>query len=262
VKIIPAVDILGGKVVRLFKGSFHEKKEYGKDPQSIAKFWQDQGAQYLHVVDLDGAKSGEPKNAQVIENIIKNLSIPVEVGGGIRTVEHIAIYLNFGVDRITLGTAAIRNLSFLDEKVIKDNASKISISLDFRRADNDALPVMMAGTGGWGEEVPIFDYRGLIDRITSSGIKYINYTDRSKDGTLEGLLDKDIVSIGEFLKQLADKDIELIYAGGISSLEDVKNLAYLKNDKLTGVIVGKALYEENFSLKQAQEEVNKITNVS
>ncbi|MFC1708903.1 HisA/HisF-related TIM barrel protein [Candidatus Omnitrophota bacterium] len=257
-KIIPAVDILDGKVVRLIKGSFQDKKEYSDDPLSIAKSWQDEGARYLHVVDLDGAKSGEPKNAKVIENIIKNLSIPVEVGGGIRTAEHIQMYLKFGVDRISIGTAVMHDLSFLDQEQIKGNVDKIALSLDFRRVDEDSLPVMMAGTGGWGQEVAIFDYRGLIDRVTSSKIKYLNYTDRAKDGTLQGLSEQDLTFFKKFLNNIEDKDIEVIYGGGISSLEDIKHLAKLKSDKLTGIIVGKALYEENFKLKEAQDAIEGI----
>jgi phosphoribosylformimino-5-aminoimidazole carboxamide ribotide isomerase len=261
-KVIPAVDILGGKVVRLVKGSFLEKTEYSADPVSIAKFWQDEGAGYIHIVDLDGAKSGEPKNSQIIEKIIKSVSIPVEVGGGIRSFEHIKMYLNFGADRIIVGTAMIRNLSLLDNQEIKDKADKIALSFDFRRAEKDSFPIMMAGTGGWVEEVPIFDYRGLIDRTATSNIKYINYTDRAKDGTLDGLSEADIKVLNEFLKQIGSRDIQVIYAGGISSLEDIKNLAKLKSNKLSGVIVGKALYEGKFSLKQAQAEVGKIANVS
>jgi phosphoribosylformimino-5-aminoimidazole carboxamide ribotide isomerase len=166
------------------------------------------------------------------------------------------------VDRIALGTAAIRNLAFLDKDEIRENANKLALSFDFSRADDDSIPVMMAGTGGWVEEVPIFDYRGLIDRIASAKIRYLNYTDRTKDGTLHGLSEKDIKSLERFLNEIKEKEVEVIYAGGISSINDIKNLAKLKNDKLTGIIVGKALYEENFKLKQAQQEADRITNVS
>jgi len=261
-KIIPAIDILGGKVVRLHKGSFSDKKEYSDDPLSVAKFWQNEGAEFIHIVDLDGAKEGTPKNSSIIKDIIKNLSIPVEIGGGIRTPEHIDMYIKSGAARIVLGTAAIRNLSFLDQKGIRENADKIAISFDCSRTDEDTLPIMMAGTGGWVEEVAVFDYRGLIDRITSSHIRYLNFTDRSKDGTLQGLSEKDISYFDTFLKQIKDKDIKVIYAGGISSLEDIKNLAKLKHKILEGVIVGKALYEEKFNLKEAQKEINNIINVS
>ena len=118
-KIIPAIDILDGKVVRLLKGSFDDSKEYSNDPLSIAKRWQEQGAEYLHVVDLDGAKDGEPKNLEFIEKIIKNISIPIEVGGGIRTPEHIEKYLSLGVDKVVLGSAVMHDLGFLDQDLIQ-----------------------------------------------------------------------------------------------------------------------------------------------
>lgn len=257
-KIIPAIDILDGKVVRLIKGSYQEKKEYSDDPVSMAQSWQSEGAEYLHIVDLDGAKSGEPKNAQIIENIIKKISIPVEVGGGIRTPEHINLYINLGVGRVVLGTAVIRDLSFLDKKEIQESIEKISISFDARIEGDEVMSIMMAGTSGWQNEIPILDYRGLIDRIVSAKIKYFNYTDRLKDGTLSGLSKKDISSLDTFLSQISDRDIEVIYAGGIASLEDIIRIARLKQKKLAGLIVGKALYEGRFSLKDAQKEISKI----
>jgi phosphoribosylformimino-5-aminoimidazole carboxamide ribotide isomerase len=256
-KIIPAVDILEGKVVRLFKGSFQEKIEYGDNPVSTAKFWQDKGAEFLHVVDLDGAKSGQPKNAKIIEDIIKSVSIPVEIGGGIRTIKDVEMYIGFGAQRVILGTIALHYLPFLDKKEIRDNVDKIAVSLDFRRHDDGSSEIMMAGTGGWGQEMPVFDYRGLLDRIFSSNIKYINYTDRLKDGTMYGLSADDISALEILLKEVGDRELKVIYAGGISSLEDIKNIARLKHKALEGVIVGKALYEGKFDLDAAQKEAGK-----
>lgn len=253
-KIIPAVDILEGKVVRLFKGSFHEKKEYSNDPVSMAQFWQDEGAQYLHVVDLDGAKLGAPKNAEVIGGIIKNLSIPVEVGGGIRTAEHIELYLKFGVDRIALGTAATeKGFVFLDNSIIKENSRKIAISIEVSSIGFSDT----AHNAEWDVQV-LINIPTLFDKMVSTGIRYLNYTYRAKDGTLVGLSDGDIESLSSFLSTIGDKDIKIIYAGGIASLNDIKKLAQLKTSNLEGVIIGKALYEKRFTLKEAQE----IANVS
>ena len=251
-QIIPAVDILDGKVVRLFKGSFDEKKEYSNNPVEVAQYWQDQGAQYLHVVDLDGAKSGEPKNLEVIKEIIKSVAIPVEVGGGIRTLEAIKAYINLGADRVVLGTAVINDLSFLDE--VKDYAEKIAIGTDPNQFI-DNVKLYKVGTSGWLEETYV-QFPKLIDKMNSLGISYLNYTIRSKDGTLSGLAGQEISSLESFLGSIRYHLIKVIYAGGIASLEDIKKLKDLENNRLLGVIIGKALYEKKFSLKEAQDIVN------
>lgn len=253
-KIIPAVDILGGKVVRLFKGSFSEKKEYSSDPVSMAKFWQDEGAEYLHVVDLDGAKLGEPKNFRIIENIINNVTISIEVGGGIRTVNSINKYINFNNCRVVLGTAATEgNFEFLDSDIIKKNSKKIAVSLEASNIGSSDT----AHNAAWDVTIPI-SIPALFDKMVSTGIRYLNYTYRAKDGTLEGLSDGDIESLSSFLSTIGDKDIKIIYAGGIASLNDIEKLAKLKISNLEGVIIGKALYEKKFTLKKARG----IANVS
>lgn len=255
-KIIPAIDILNGKVVRLFRGEYTAKKEFSNDPCSTARFWQDQGAEYLHVVDLDGAKAGEPKNFEVIEKIIKNSSVPIEVGGGIRTVEHIERYFESGVDKLVLGSAVMHNVSFLDQERLRAHCSRIVISVDAIRDEDDILPTMKAGTHGWKEEVPIIDVRGLIDRLVSVGIQRLNYTDRSKDGTLAGLSDKNIVSLSSFLGTIVSDTLGVVYAGGIASVDDLRKLAAIRNRKLDGVIIGMALYENKFTLREAKEAVD------
>jgi len=253
--IIPAVDILDGKVVRLFKGSFDEKKEYSNNPVEVAQYWQDQGAQYLHVVDLDGAKSGEPRSLEAIKEVIKSTTIPVEVGGGIRTLDTIKAYINLGADRVVLGTAVMEDLSFLDKEEIKGLIDKIAISYDVKKArDFDkTTSYVTTGTSGWLKEHKICTNE-LVEKMISANIRYLNYTDRSKDGTLEGLSDDNIKFLSSFFNLI--KDIEVIYAGGIASLEDIKKLKDLENSGLLGVIVGKALYEKKFSLKEAQDIAN------
>ena len=262
-KIIPAVDILEGKVVRLFKGSFQEKKEYSKDPVSVAKFWQDQGAQFLHVVDLDGAMSGQPKNSRVINKVINGVSIPVEVGGGIRTVDSIRKYFDYGAERIVLSTAVINNLSFLDKKDLKEFINKIAISCDSEKAisfDKKNIAYIATGTDAWIQQRKIKTSE-LIGKMAAVGVRYLNYTDRSKDGTLTGLRDDDVSKLDNFLNSFGTDSISATYAGGIASIEDIKKLAQLKNKRLGGVVIGKALYEEKFSINQAQEEIEKIINV-
>ena len=257
-QIIPAVDILDGKVVRLFKGSFDEKKEYSNNPVEVAQYWQDQEAQYLHVVDLDGAKSGEPKNLEIIKEVIKSVTIPIEVGGGIRTLEAIKAYINLGADRVVLGTAVMEDLSFLDKEEIKGLVDKIAISCDSEKAisyNKTKSTYITTGTSAWIKERKI-RFNELIEKMISANIKYLNYTDRSKDGTLEGISDEDINFLYSFLNSIKDKNFEVIYAGGIASLEDIKKLKDLENNRLLGVIVGKALYEKKFSLKEAQDIAN------
>ena len=249
--IIPAIDIIQGKVVRLAKGSFKEIKEYSNNPILMAKYWQEEGARYLHIVDLDGAAIGKPSNLQIIESIVKKISIPAEVGGGIRTIENARKYLEMDFDKVVLGTTVTEDLSFLDKKEVKDIASKIAISCDARMSAEGTSAVIFTGTNAWLKETPVnFDL--LISKMVSAGIKSLNFTDRSKDGTLSGLSETNIKYLENFLNVIGDRPIVVIYAGGISSLEDIKKIVNLKHPKLSGVIVGKALYENKFTLKEAQ----------
>jgi len=253
--IIPAVDIIQGKVVRLAKGSFKEIKEYSNNPMLMAKFWQEEGAKFLHIVDLDGAAVGKPTNLQVISNIIREISIPAEVGGGIRTIEDVRKYARMNVDRVVLGTAVTEDLSFLDKQDIISISNKLAISCDARMSVEGTSGVIMTGTNAWLKETPVnFDL--LISKMVTAGIKYLNFTDRSKDGMLTGLSNENVKYLESFLNLIGDKPIQVIYAGGISSLDDIKNLANLKHPRLAGVIIGKALYENKFNLKEAQEAAN------
>ena len=260
-KIIPAIDILDGKVVRLFKGSFDESKEYGDDPKKMAQFWQEEGAEYLHIVDLDGAKTGRPRNQKIIKKMIKSLDIPVEIGGGIRSTIDIEAYLKFGADRVVLGTAIVNDLAFLEQKEVIDRAERIAVSCDSKTAilfgKDVSTASMTTGTVGWVKEHKI-NLSNLFNKMAEIGIKYLNYTVRSKDGTLTGLAEEDMKSLDSFLNLIGDKDIKVIYAGGIADLKDIEKLAHLKNKKLEGVIVGKALYENRFTLKDAK----KVADVS
>jgi len=255
--VIPAIDISGGKVVRLTAGSFRKIKEYSSNPIYVAKFWCQQGAKYLHIVDLDGAAIGKPINLEVIKEILKAISIPVEVGGGIRTISDINSYLEMGVDRVILGTSVVKDLSFLDKEQIKPIADKLSVSWDVRIDGKKSEDIAVIGTEGWLKEVSVSTL-ALLEKMTSVRVGYLNYTNRSKDGTLLGLTDEDFNYLNLLLDLLRDKPIHLIYGGGVSGLEDISKIAKLKNKKIFGIVIGKALYENKFSLSEAQ----KIADVS
>lgn len=234
--VIPAIDIKGDKVVRLCRGDFKEVKVYSDDPVSIAKKWESEGAKLLHIVDLEGALSGELKNLPSIKNIIKAISIPVEVGGGIRSRDSIEKLLSAGARYVILGTRAC-----LDEKFVKsaiaDFGDKIIVSIDAKDG--------MVATAGW-TSVSKIKATDLLAKIESFGLNTVIYTDISRDGTLEG---PNFASLKEILK--ARRKADIISSGGVSSLEDLINLKQYESQGLSGAIVGKAIYEDKLNLKEA-----------
>jgi phosphoribosylformimino-5-aminoimidazole carboxamide ribotide isomerase len=242
--IIPAVDIREGKVVRLLKGDFGKEKVYSKDPVSVALEWQRQGARFLHIVDLDGARCGELKNLPIIEEIAGRIDIPFEVGGGIRQEEAISQLIDIGVSRVVLGTAAFEDRVFL-ERVVEKYKDKIVVSVDITADDKIALRGWIEN-GGKGHS-PI----SFIKAIYRIGIRRIIYTDIERDGTLSGPRYTLLLNYLTWLRQ-DNVDISVIVAGGISSLVDIRYLMTYESLGLEGVIVGKALYENRFSLQQAQ----------
>ncbi len=233
--IIPAIDLRGAKVVRLFQGKFNQEKVYSSDPVKVAKHWARQGAKFLHIVDLDGASSGAPKNLEVLKEIIARVGIPVEFGGGVRSIETISQLLALGVERVILGTKAAADEEFL-KKAWKKFGEKIIVSIDAK--DGKVL------TQGWNRKVAkkTLDFAGDLKKI---GFKQIIYTDISKDGTLAG---PNILGIKELLKLTG---LKVIASGGVSDLKDLVKLSKLKKQGLSGVIVGKALYEGRFTLVEA-----------
>ena len=234
--IFPAIDIQDGQCVRLTQGKFDQRTVYYKDPVEVAKMWQEKGAQYLHVVDLDGAKDGVPKNIKVIEEIVKNLDIPVQVGGGIRTKDTIEKLLNIGVQRIILGTAAVSNPLFLSE-VIKTYKEKIVISIDAK----DGL----VATNGWIEISSVQSFK-LIEALEKIGVSTIVYTDISKDGMMQG-------PNFEIYQQLMEKcSVSIIASGGVSNLEDLKRLNEIG---VYGAIVGKALYSGAVKFEETLDKI-------
>ncbi len=231
-KIYPAIDIKEGKCVRLLRGDMNQATIYGDSPARMAEKWQSLGATQLHVVNLDGAVEGEFKNQEAIQKLLRSVSIPVQIGGGVRNKETFELLLDMGADRVIIGTAAVLDQAFFAE-LAKTYADRIVVSID-------AVNGFVA-TRGW-KEVTDVSVLTLAEEIEKLGIKRVLYTDILRDGTLEGPnLTK--------TKELIDKtSLEVIASGGVSSLED---LARLKEIGAFGAIVGKALYTEAVSLEKA-----------
>jgi len=232
--IIPAIDLQDGCVVRLVQGKL-DKKIYSRQPLKTAKHWARQGARFLHVVDLDGAFSGKPKNLAIIKEIAKGVDIPLECGGGIRSIETIKSLLNSGVQRVVLGTKAATDREFLQEacKLFKD---KIIVSVDAKGSD--------VCIKGWKDKTKL-NTLSFIKGLKKIGFKSIIYTDISRDGTLKGPNIKDTKNL------LKETGIKIIVSGGISALDDILRLKVLEIEGLAGIIIGKALYEGKFTLAEA-----------
>ncbi len=233
--IIPAIDIMEGKCVRLYQGKREEVKVYSDDVVDVAKRWESDGAELIHVVDLDGAFSGKPVNYKLIEKIIDNVNVPVEVGGGIRDEESIELYLEIGAERIVLGTRAINDPQFLMDSC-RTYHERIILSIDAKEG--------MIATHGWRKvtEKKAIEFVKTFEEI---GIGGIIYTDLMRDGSMVG---PNMTAIEEFLKSV---EIPVIASGGVSRMEDLEELYKLSDSGLAGVIVGKALYEGKINLKEA-----------
>jgi phosphoribosylformimino-5-aminoimidazole carboxamide ribotide isomerase len=236
--VIPAIDIRGGKVVRLKQGQLQEEKVYGSDPVEVARRWESEGAARLHVVDLDAAVSGRPQ-FDAVAAVIESVKIPVEVGGGLRVLETAMRYRERGADRIIFGTAAVA-----DPGVVQEAArlwpSSVAVALDARNGK--------VAVAGW-KEITRVDAVDLANRVKSWGVLRLQYTDVMRDGTLMG---PNVAGIEALARQVK---MAITAAGGISILEDLTRLAALAPLGVDEVIVGKALYERRFTLAQALEEL-------
>lgn len=233
--IFPAIDIKNGKVVRLLQGKFDEVTEYGQDPLVIAQKWKDEGAEWLHLVDLDGAKDGKIQNRDVICDIAQKIGIPVEMGGGIRTEEDIAQLIDGGVSRVILGTKIIKDTEFLI-KIINRWKDKIAVSLD---CNNGFL-----AEKGWTKTTDV-KAKDFIHELEILGVKNVVYTDIARDGMLTGPNLEQLEEICKITK------INIIASGGVSNLDDIKKLKELENKGIIGAITGKAIYEGTLNLKEA-----------
>jgi len=233
--IIPAIDIKDGKVVRLSQGKFHEMTIYSDNPIAIAKKWQASGASFIHVVDLDGAETGEIKNFEIISQIAKSIDIPMQVGGGIRSQDDIFKLLDSGISRVVLGTKAIEDREFL-AGVLDRWKAQITVSLDCTRG--------IVAEKGWTATSGL-KATEFAKELQDMGLKHLIYTDIARDGMLRG---PNMESITEILSCV---NIPVIASGGISGIEDIINLKKLEPDGLAGIIIGKALYENRLYLHDA-----------
>lgn len=239
-KIIPAIDLKDGKCVRLRQGKFDEVTVYYDNPEEAALRWQDEGAEVLHVVDLDGAKEGRISNLNTIKKIREVFHGEIEVGGGIRKIKDIELLLSTGIDRVILGTVAAENPDFVKD-VCKRFPQKIIAGIDAKDG--------YVAVKGWVEITKIKTIE-LALRMQDSGVWGIIYTDISRDGMLTGPNIEAIKTVVEAL------NIAVIASGGVSSMEDIKKLSEI--EKLWGVITGKAIYSGAINLKEAIELVNAI----
>ena len=231
-EIIPAVDIRGGKCVRLYQGDYNQETVFDEDPVTAALTWYSQGARWLHIVDLDGAVAGEPQNVEVVEEIIKESGLLVELGGGIRQEEVAEKLLHQGVSRIILGTVAIENRELV-KKLCRQFGEAIAVSLDARDGK--------IAIRGWQKNT-VVEALQLSREMVDAGVRRLTYTDIKRDGTLTG------PNFGMISKLLVAAKVPVIVAGGISRLEHLRRLKELGAE---GVIIGKALYTGDIDLAEA-----------
>ncbi len=229
--IFPAIDIINGNVVRLCEGDYGKVKQYSLTPLQAAREFYESGARYMHVVDLDGAKSGRADNASTIESIVKNCNMFVEVGGGIRTFKQIQKYLDCGVKRVILGTVAVKNIKFVEEAVAKFGEA-ISVGVDAKDGK--------VAVNGWKEVTDIDSVQFCTD-LKNLGVEHIIYTDISKDGMLNG------TNLDVYKVLCQTKQLKITASGGITYLNDIKKLKKLN---VYGAIIGKALYENKLNLEE------------
>jgi phosphoribosylformimino-5-aminoimidazole carboxamide ribotide isomerase len=233
--VIPAVDIKGGKCVRLWRGLAEEETVYDEDPVKAAVRWQEEGAELLHVVDLDGAFSGVPVNDEAVASIARRLDIPIEVGGGIRTTEAVRRYIAAGVDRIVVGTAA-----FKDPEWLRETAAELGERLVAGVDVKEGKVAVHGWMGQVAEPPPV-----AVKRLESMGVERIIYTNVMRDGTLEG---PDVEGLRAIVRETG---LPVIASGGISSIADILEVAAMVGEGVEGVITGVALYKGRFTLAEA-----------
>lgn len=222
--LFPAIDLYGGKAVRLYKGNYDEMTVYSDDPVAVAKDFEARGAEFIHLVDLEGARTGETPNLDVISRIVSETKLFAEVGGGIRSMETIEKYISAGVSRVILGTAAVKNPSFLMAALLKYGES-VAVGVDIRDG--------MVAINGWTENSALH-YTEFMERLISIGVRTVIVTDISRDGAMKGTNRSLYAELAENFPAL-----NVIASGGVSSLEDVKSLSDMD---IYGAIIGKAYY--------------------
>ena len=239
-KIFPAIDIKDKKCVRLIKGNFDNKTEYETSPIDQAGKYKDHGFKNLHIVDLDGALTGKTVNLDIIKEIVVKYDLKIEIGGGIRTIESISKYIDVGVEKVILGSAAIKNKEFLKEACIKF-INKIALGLDAKKGNLSA--------SGWKEDLNIKTLDFLKD-VKDYGVSRLIYTDIDRDGT------KESPNFEETVKVADASNCPVIISGGVSSINDIKKAKELKNKNIEGIIVGKAIYDGDIKLNALAKELD------
>ncbi len=237
--IFPAIDIKDGKCVRLIKGDFNQMTSYEKSPFDQAKIYFESGFKNIHIVDLDGALQGKSSNSNIIKEIIKNLKLKIQIGGGIRTIDDIDNWIKSGVDKIIIGTAAVENKNLLKAACEKFK-NKIALSLDVKDG--------FIFSSGWKKQTNILAF-DFLKEVQNFGISRIIYTEINKDGTKKGPNIKDTMEISSKVK------IPFVISGGISSIEDIKKIKSLNNPNIEGIIVGKSIYDGDVKIKELAKEI-------
>jgi phosphoribosylformimino-5-aminoimidazole carboxamide ribotide isomerase len=235
--LYPAIDISEGKAVRLVKGDFNQVTVYEDSPLEAARAWVEAGARFLHVVDLDGARTGSPKSLEHLEQIANELHVPVQYGGGLRSLPAVRDALRAGAERVILGTAAFNDIDFLDD-VLGAFRERTIVSVDTRGGN--------ISTSGW-QETTQMPAAAVIERLQNRGVRSFVYTDVDRDGMLGGI---DFENVRRIAKAVRGR---FIYSGGIGSLDDLRGLRDLRQVNLGGVIAGKALYEGRFTIAEGQK---------
>lgn len=233
--ILPAIDLRGGNCVRLVKGDFKQETIYSEHPEEIALRLEGEGAEFLHVVDLDGALAGEPQNMDAIKRILQAVTIPIEVGGGIRSMESIDRLLSIGVSRVILGSVAVHKEELVQE-ACSSYGNRIVVGIDAKKG--------IVATDGWEKSGGISAVE-LAKKLGAFGLETIIYTDISRDGTLSG------VNVTETAHLARSSGIKVIASGGVKSISDIEKLKKRECDGIIGVIVGKSIYEGTLSLTEA-----------
>ena len=234
--LYPAVDIRDGRAVRLTHGRFDAETVYHDDPVEAARAWVDAGARYLHVVDLDGARAGKPRSLEHLRRIVESTGVPVQYGGGLRTVDAVREALHAGAERVIVGTAALHDVDFLDD-IVAAYGPRVVVSVDVRGG--------RIATAGW-TEVTDMPASEAFTRLRDRGVDSFVYTDADRDGALEGPSLEDVRDVAQAVRG------RFLYAGGIGALEHLRALRGLRQVNLAGVVVGKALYEGRFTVAEGQ----------